>query len=278
MSRLFEPRLDELRDTILRMGSRCEAILAKALQALQIRDVALAEEVKTDDLESDRLDASRRQLLRYALRLRIEAHLGALITVLSRRFACPERGLWQVAADRCAAVLIHCRQDHHSDISREVLEAELELERTHIAHFRKRELAQLKGFFKDMGVRDGHIDGVVAAFADNDEALLNAMAALEFGVVESERRSPYRAMAASGLLFLAGSLPSVLPFALIESPTAALVWVTTLTLSGLFIVGVVKGNVAHSSRVRSGLENMVIAGLGGLVAWFIGDAVGANFA
>jgi len=58
MTRLFEPRLDELRDTILRMGSRCEAILAKALQALQIRDVALAEEVKTDDLEIDRLDVA----------------------------------------------------------------------------------------------------------------------------------------------------------------------------------------------------------------------------
>ena len=160
----------------------------------------------------------------------------------------------------------------------EVLEAELDLERTHIAHFRKRELAQLKGFFKDMGVRDRDLDDVVAAFSDNDEALLNAMAALEFGVVESERRSPYRAMAASGLLFLAGSLPSVLPFALIESPTAGLVWATSLTLAGLFIVGVVKGNVANSGRVRSGLENMVIAGLGGLLAWFIGDAVGANFA
>jgi len=58
MTRLFEPRLDELRDTILRMGSRCEAILAKALQALRARDVALAEEVKADDLEIDRLDVA----------------------------------------------------------------------------------------------------------------------------------------------------------------------------------------------------------------------------
>lgn len=160
----------------------------------------------------------------------------------------------------------------------EVLEAELELERTHIAHFRKRELAQLRGFFEDMGVKEEDIDAVVSAFSDNDEALLNAMAALEFGVVESERRSPYRAMAASGLLFLAGSLPSVLPFAVIDSAGIALIWATSLTLAGLFVVGVVKANVANGGRVRSGLENMVIAGLGGLVAWFIGDAVGANFA
>jgi phosphate transport system protein len=56
MTRLFEPRLDELRDTILRMGSRCEAILAKSLKALWTRDVALADEVAQDDLEIDRLD------------------------------------------------------------------------------------------------------------------------------------------------------------------------------------------------------------------------------
>ncbi len=160
----------------------------------------------------------------------------------------------------------------------EVLAAELELERMHIENFRSQELSQLRGFFHEMGVRPEDLDGVVAAFADNDEALLNAMAALEFGVVESERRSPYRAMAASGVLFLAGSVPSVLPFALIDSAGAALAWATSLTLIGLFVVGVVKGSVANSHKIRSGLENMVIAGLGGLVAWFIGDAVGANFA
>lgn len=160
----------------------------------------------------------------------------------------------------------------------EVLEAELELERSHITHFRNRELAQLRGFFRDMGVTDEHLDTVVAAFAENDDALLNAMAALEFGVVESERRSPYRAMVASGLLFLAGSLPSVLPFAILDSSTSAVVWATSLTLVGLFVVGAVKASVANSNRIRSGLENMVIAGLGGLVAWFVGDAVGANFA
>lgn len=56
--RLFEPRLNELRETILRMGSRSEAILAKALRALELRDVALADEVQSDDLEIDRLDVA----------------------------------------------------------------------------------------------------------------------------------------------------------------------------------------------------------------------------
>ena len=160
----------------------------------------------------------------------------------------------------------------------EILEAELALERTHIIHFKDQELEQLRGFFTDMGVGEVDLDGVIAGFENNDEAILNAMAALEFGVVESERRSPYLAMAASGLLFLVGSLPSVVPFVLIDSTGTALIWATALSLAGLFLVGVVKARVAKSHWLRSGFENMAVAGVGGVIAWAIGNAVGATLA
>lgn len=160
----------------------------------------------------------------------------------------------------------------------EVFEAELNLERHHIEHFRDQEMAQLRDFFKDMGVTPQDLDAVLSGFEKNDTALLNAMAALEFGVVESERRSPYRAMAASGLLFLAGSLPSVIPFAVFDTNRVALTWASILALAGLFIVGVVKASVTRTGRIRSGMENMVIAGLGGVAAWLLGDLVGSGLA
>lgn len=157
----------------------------------------------------------------------------------------------------------------------EVLNAEIALERTHIRKFKDVELGQLRDFFTDMGVEPDKLDGVMAAFNDNDEAILGAMAALEFGAVESERRSPYKAMAASGALFLLGSLPSVLPFVFAASTTVALAWATVLSLLGLFVVGVVKARVARTSWVRSGLENLVIAGVGGVIAWGIGQVFDA---
>lgn len=156
----------------------------------------------------------------------------------------------------------------------EVLDAELALEATHIRDFRDLEVSQLQGFFEEMGVEPDAMPGVMAGFENNDKALLNAMAALEFGVVDSERRSPYRAMVLSGVLFLAGALPSVVPFVLITDVTTGLVVATVLSLAGLFVVGVVKASVAKTSRLRSGLENMLIAGIGGLAAWFIGQAFG----
>jgi predicted membrane protein (TIGR00267 family) len=125
-----------------------------------------------------------------------------------------------------------------------------------------------------MGIADADLDGVVSAFARSDEAILNAMKALEFGFVESERRSPFRAMLVSGALFLVGSLPSILPFMIFDSNRTAIVWASLLALGGLFAVGVVKARVTRNNWLRSGLENMMIAGVGGLLAWLIGDAVG----
>jgi len=56
VSRVVEPVLEELRQTLLRMGSLAEAILDKSLQSVWRRDSALAREVRVDDLEIDRLD------------------------------------------------------------------------------------------------------------------------------------------------------------------------------------------------------------------------------
>lgn len=156
----------------------------------------------------------------------------------------------------------------------EVLEAELLLERSHIRDFRESELGQLHEMFTNMGLRPEDVETVVGAFDRSDEAMLNAMKSLEFGVVDSERRSPYLAMAISGLLFLCGSLPSVLPFAFGLRPSVGLVVASVLSLSGLFLVGVMKARVIGSGRIKAGLENLVIAGFGGVLAWFIGDLIG----
>lgn len=58
MPRILEPFLGEVNELILRMGGCCEAILAKSLQALLERNAQLAEEVREDDLEIDRLDVA----------------------------------------------------------------------------------------------------------------------------------------------------------------------------------------------------------------------------
>jgi phosphate transport system protein len=69
MTRVVDPILKDLRESLLRMGSRAEAILDKSLRAVLERDPELARQVETDDLEIDRLDVSIDQAVLRALAL-----------------------------------------------------------------------------------------------------------------------------------------------------------------------------------------------------------------
>jgi VIT1/CCC1 family predicted Fe2+/Mn2+ transporter len=140
------------------------------------------------------------------------------------------------------------------------------------------EVAQLREMFEDMGVTGDDLDASVLAFSRDDAVLLNAMKALEFGVIDSERRSPYKAMFASSMLFVVGSLSSVAPFLFTGDTNLGLLWAAALTAVGLFAVGTVKAMVSKGNRIRSGLENLTIAGLGGVVAWWVGRLVESSLA
>lgn len=152
----------------------------------------------------------------------------------------------------------------------EVFDREIALEQVHIAHHRNAEVDQLYAMFSDMGVAEEDLEGVVQAFSKDDEVLLNSMKVLEFGIIDAERRSPNTAMVLSGALFIAGALPATLPFIFISSVGVALTVAAVLTAAGLFAVGAVKTIVTNTNPVRSGLENLVIAGFGGVLAFFIG--------
>jgi VIT1/CCC1 family predicted Fe2+/Mn2+ transporter len=155
----------------------------------------------------------------------------------------------------------------------EVLASELQLEATHIEHFRNLEVAQLYSMIRDVGVAEEDLPSVVKAFSRDDRVLLNAMKVLEFGVVDSERRSPFKAMFVSSGLFLAGSVPSVVPFLFTSSPTRGLIWAAALAAVALFVVGVIKTFVTHTNPTVAGLENLLIAGFGGTAAFFVGRLV-----
>jgi phosphate transport system protein len=83
MTRAVEPVLQGLRETLLRMGSRAEAILDKAVQSVIDRDADLARQVERDDLEIDRLDVQIDEavLLALALQAPVAADLRKVVAV-----------------------------------------------------------------------------------------------------------------------------------------------------------------------------------------------------
>ena len=152
----------------------------------------------------------------------------------------------------------------------EVLARELKLERDHIRHYREMEVDQLREMLSDLAIAGADLETAVAIFAENDERLLNSMKVMEFGMVDSEERSPYAAMGVSGLTFLAGSMPSVIPFVLVANTGVGLAIAAGFTAVGLFAVGAFKSVVTKTNAIAAGFENLMIAGVGGVLAYWIG--------
>ncbi len=152
----------------------------------------------------------------------------------------------------------------------EVFTAELELEAEHLIHHRQREKDQLADMLADMGLEGDDLATVVDIINSNDTAMLNMQGALEFGIVDSERRSPIAAAFTSGFLFLTGALPSIVPFAVLDSTNTALIAAAVLSGIGLFIVGALKTVSTKKNPIYSGAENLGMGLVGGVLAYFVG--------
>jgi VIT1/CCC1 family predicted Fe2+/Mn2+ transporter len=157
----------------------------------------------------------------------------------------------------------------------EVFDSEMELEREHLLYHRDKELDEIREMFGDMGLPPPQVENVVTALDADDESLIKAMMALEFGIVEEERRSPYRAAIYSGLLFVAGSLPTVLPFVFVESTGRGLLFAGIGAGIALFAVGAAKTITTRKNPIWSGLENVAIATVGAGLAYAVGSAYNA---
>lgn len=159
----------------------------------------------------------------------------------------------------------------------QVFTREVTLEREHLRYHRQHEIDELHDLFKDTGLTGQIVDDVVAAYNEDDDAMMKIMMALEFGVVAHRRRNPFVAMGASGSLFLAGSLTSVVPFMFNVAPRVGLVWAAVVSGVALFIVGAGKTYATRGNWFTSGLENLILAAAGAGISYFVGDWYQANF-
>lgn len=157
----------------------------------------------------------------------------------------------------------------------EVFDSEEELEREHIRFHRSIELTEIREMFSDMGLPAEQVQGVVEALDADDDALIRVMMALEFGVVETERRKPLRAAFFSGMLFIAGALPSLIPFMFIDTTGAGLLFGGIGAGIALFAVGAFKTMTTRKNPWLSGAENVAIAAAGAGISYLVGSLYNA---
>ena len=152
----------------------------------------------------------------------------------------------------------------------------MKLEREHVANNFDEEMAELNDLFPKIGITNEncvHIEmqqQMKDFYRHNPKALLQIMEALEFGVIDTEARSPFVAGLFSCGLFVLGSLPSVIPFIFFKDSLAGLIAAAIITTTALLAVGGLKTWATRGKCLVSAIENLVIAGCGGGLAYGVG--------
>lgn len=154
----------------------------------------------------------------------------------------------------------------------EVTEAELKLEKYHIENNLNVELKQVEEFLKyDLLIQNNNlINSFVKEMSLNKTGLFNFMKKIEFGITDDDYRNPLISMSVSGSLFFIGSFPTILSLILPYNINNCMVICIFFNTIALFSIGAFKTLMTNKNIFSSGLENLLLAAIGGFISFFVG--------
>jgi VIT1/CCC1 family predicted Fe2+/Mn2+ transporter len=162
----------------------------------------------------------------------------------------------------------------------EVHQAEVEREKRELSNFPERELEELVHLYQDQGLSESDARLVASKIATRPAAMLNAMTQMELGL-QLEASVPLREGFIMALAFLAGAVVPMAPwfFASMRpvahvagaTITTAAAWSAAATVVALFVMGIGKARLAHSSLARGATEVTAIGVAAAVFAYLLGS-------
>ncbi|WP_399883916.1 VIT1/CCC1 transporter family protein [Streptomyces sp. BBFR51] len=154
---------------------------------------------------------------------------------------------------------------------RELVEAELDVERRELRKHPADEEAELAALYEARGVEPKLAREVARQLSSDPEQALEIHAREELGIDPSDLPSPLVAAVSSFGSFALGALLPVLPFLL----GATALWpAVLLALAGLFLCGAVVAKVTARSWWYSGLRQLALGGAAAGVTYALGSLFG----
>jgi VIT1/CCC1 family predicted Fe2+/Mn2+ transporter/ferritin-like protein len=141
----------------------------------------------------------------------------------------------------------------------EVAAANLERERQELAQHPEEEKEELSLFYQLKGVDEETADQLAEQMSRNPDAMLQALAAEEFGITSAGGGDPVQAAIAAGISTGLGAIVPVIPF-IFTTGTVAIVVAAAVSLVAHFLVGAAKSLVTLRTWWAAGLE-MTLAGV-----------------
>ncbi|MFP3990716.1 VIT1/CCC1 transporter family protein [Streptomyces sp. E11-3] len=155
---------------------------------------------------------------------------------------------------------------------RDLVQAELDVERRELRKHPKDELNELAALYESRGVEPKLAREVARQLSKDPEQALEIHAREELGIDPGELPSPLLAAGSSFGAFALGAILPVLPYLL----GASALWPAVLVaLTGLFVCGAVVARVTARTWWYSGLRQLALGGAAAGVTYVLGTAFGA---
>ncbi len=156
----------------------------------------------------------------------------------------------------------------------EVHAANVERERQEIAEHPEEEKEELSLFYQLKGVDEKTADELAERMAKHPDAMLQALAAEEFGSFAQSGGDPAQAALAAGVSTGLGAIVPVIPF-FFTTGTTAIVAAAIVSLAAHFLVGAAKSLVTLRSWWSAGLEMTMAGVIVGGATYLVGLALPA---
>lgn len=157
----------------------------------------------------------------------------------------------------------------------ELLERELELERTEIKRNPHDERRELAAIYSSRGMDLEVAEELASQMMRDPELALEVHAREELGIDPGQLGSPLGASASSFLAFALGALLPLVPWFVLASTAATIASVATGALAAVAI-GVSLGAATGRSRLRPALRHLLVAAAAAAVGYALGSTVGGT--
>lgn len=159
----------------------------------------------------------------------------------------------------------------------EVVERMLQEERAEIATYPKEETKELEEFYRARGFEPAEVDILVKRVTANPDLWLEEMAFHELKIIPEVKQTYAWDALAMWFSYIVGGSIALLSYFIFPVHTAVPVAIAIAVVT-LFVVGVVKGSIVQTSKLKSGVEMVLVslsaAGIGYLAALVVSHFFG----
>ena len=135
------------------------------------------------------------------------------------------------------------------------------------------EIEEIYEIYQDKGFTTEEIEPIVQKLMSDKKILLDFMIQDELGISKDYYENPIKIASYTGLSFLAGGIPPLLPFFFIKHSLTAVSVSVLFTVIILAVTGLAKAKVTKTGRLKSAAEMVLIGGAAAAAGFICGRLI-----